>query len=58
MNAVGENVEYRCSNFDSYDGIDFNYIEDGFMDWPVTGNTGPKHFRRTGDYWKEKGLIA
>jgi len=57
MNAIGENVEHMCYTFRSYEAIDFDYIEDSFMDWLVTDKTRPYYFRRTSDYWKEKGLI-
>lgn len=57
MNAITENIEYRCSTYGGYEAIDFDYIEDAFMDWLVYDRTKPNNFRCTSDYWKEKGLI-
>jgi hypothetical protein len=57
MNAISQNVQYRCSTYSSYDAIDFNYIEDAFMEWLVYDKTKPYYLRRTSDYWKERRLI-
>lgn len=57
MNAMSENINYRCSTFSGYDNIDLNYIEDAFMDWLTCDAMRPNKFRRSSDYWKEKGLI-
>ena len=57
MNAITENINYRCSTYSGYDVIDIDYIEDAFMDWLVYDKTKPHNLRRTSDYWKEKGLI-
>ena len=57
MNAITENINYRCSTYSGYDVIDIDYIEDAFMEWLVYDKTRPYSLRRTSDYWKEKGLI-
>jgi hypothetical protein len=57
MNAITENIEYRCSTYGSYDFIDLDSIENSFMHWLVFDKSKPDNFRRTSDYWKERGLM-
>ena len=57
MNVMTKNIEYRCSTFSSYDSINIDEMEDAFMEWLVYDPSKPNQFRRTYDYWKEKGLI-
>ena len=57
MNAITQNIEYRCSTFSSYDSINVDATEDAFMEWLVYDASKPYKLRRTSDYWKEKRLI-
>jgi hypothetical protein len=57
MNAITENIEYRCSTFIDFESIDMDDIEDAFMEWLVYDKTKPYYLRRTSDYWREKRLI-
>jgi hypothetical protein len=54
MNAITQNIEYRCSTFLSYESINVNSIEDAFMEWLVYDPSKPYGLRRTSDYWREK----
>jgi hypothetical protein len=58
MNAITENVEYRCSTYSDFEAIDFTYIEDAFMEWLVYDKTKPYYLRRTSDYWRERKFIS
>lgn len=57
MNAITQNIEYRCSTFPTYESINVDSIENAFMEWLVYDSSKPYRLRRTSDYWKEKGLI-
>jgi hypothetical protein len=56
MNAITQNIEYRCSTFESYELIDLDEIEDSFMEWMTYDPSKPYGFKSTSDYWKQKGL--
>jgi hypothetical protein len=58
MNAISENVEYRCSTYNDFEAIDLDDIEDAFMEWLVYDKTKPYYLRRTSDYWREKKFIS
>ena len=57
MNAISENITYRCTKFDTYAAIEFDKIENTFMEWLTSDKTKPNNFSRTSDYWRERGLI-
>lgn len=57
MNAITYNIEWSFSRFLSYDLIELDSIEDSYLNWLTHDPGKPNNFRRTSDYWKEKGLI-
>ncbi len=57
MNAITQNIEWRCSTFENYESIPVDEMEDTFMQWLSYDSARPYKFRCTVDYWKEKGLI-
>jgi hypothetical protein len=57
MNAITENIEYRCYAFENYEKLDLNSLEDAFMQWHAFDPSKPGRLRCTSDYWRERGLI-
>ena len=57
MNAITENIEASESISESYQTFDIDLIEDSYMSWLTNDITKPGRFKRTSDYWKERGLM-
>lgn len=57
MNAITENIEITCRDFESYEDIDTGYIEDIYTDWLTRDTSRPYGYRHTMDFWKEKDAL-
>jgi len=57
MISITLNIECSCTRFESYDAIDADSIEDSHLDWLSYDPSKPYKFKRTIDYWKDRGLI-
>ena len=56
MNAITVNIETSCLMSPLYELINLDEIEDDYLDW-FTLDAASGKYRRTKDYWIEKGLI-
>ena len=57
MNAITENIEYTCRDFERYETIDTGYIEDNYTDWLTKDPSRPYGYRHTMDFWKERDAL-
>ncbi len=57
MNAITENIEISCLQFESYGAIDTGKMEDIYTDWLTKDTSKPYGYRHTMDFWKEKDAI-
>ncbi|MEO6638116.1 MAG: hypothetical protein ABIN25_07550 [Ginsengibacter sp.] len=57
MNAITENIEYTCRDFQNYEAIDTGFIEDNYTDWLTKDATSAYGYRNTLDFWKEKDAL-
>ncbi len=57
MNAIMENIEAVCREQLSYPAINLDDIEDTYLGW-LTYDSELRKFRRTRDYWVERGVLT
>ncbi len=57
MNTITFNIEHRCANFKSYDEVDRDSIEDSYVHWLTADKNSKGGFKKSSDYWKQKGLM-